>query len=152
MDDGMKRIFALLAVLVTLVALAAPQAQARATGKPIVIANDRGGNVVRTMQRRQELEASGRPVEIRGYCRSACTMYITMRNACLGPGATVGFHAPRIPNTHIIPPLVDQLMARYYRNGILQKWNSEWKHSLKMHKISAKQYVRLDPQTRLCSR
>ncbi|WP_246184967.1 hypothetical protein [Paracoccus aestuariivivens] len=148
----MKRIFALLAVLVTLVALAAPQAQARATGKPIVIANDRGGNVVRTMQRRQELEASGRPVEIRGYCRSACTMYITMRNACLGPGATVGFHAPRIPNTHIIPPLVDQLMARYYRNGILQKWNSEWKHSLKMHKISAKQYVRLDPQTRLCSR
>jgi hypothetical protein len=29
-------------------------------------------------------------------------------------------------------------------------WNARWKHSLKMQKISAREYVRLDPQTRLC--
>lgn len=147
----MKRIFACLALFLSVALLTPPEAGAR-TGTPIVIANDRGGNVVQMMQRRQKLESSGRPVEIRGYCRSACTMLITMRNACLGPGATVGFHAPRLPGTQIVPPLVDQLMAQYYRNGILRKWNSEWKHSLKMHKISAKQYVALDPQTRLCRR
>lgn len=146
----MNRIFACLAMFLTLSMLAVPGAQARTNDKPIVIMNNKGGNVVQTMQHREKLVASGRPVEIRGYCRSACTMYITMPNACLGRGATVGFHAPRIPGTKIIPPIVDQLMARYYRNGILRKWNSEWKHSLEMHKISAREYVKLDPQTRLC--
>lgn len=130
-------------------ALALP-AGAQPRGKPIVILNDRGGNVMEAIKHRNQLARSGRPVEVRGYCRSACTIYITLPNACLGPGATVGFHAPRIPGTTIIPPIVDELMAQYYRNGILRKWNSEWKHSLKMHKISARQYVKLDPQTRLC--
>jgi len=149
---SMTRILSRLALALALVVPLTAQAQISERGRTIIITNDKGGNVVRTMQHREKLVASGRPVEIRGYCRSACTMYITMPNACLGPNATVGFHAPRIPNTKIIPPIVDQLMARYYRNGILQKWNSEWKHSLKMHKISARQYVALDPQTKLCRR
>lgn len=119
--------------------------------QPIVIRDNRGGNVLRMIQQRNSLATSGRPVEIRGYCGSACTMLITLPNACLGPGATVGFHAPRIPNTTYIPPGVDDLMAQYYRNGILTRWNSEWKHSLEIRKISAAEYVRLDPQTRLCS-
>ena len=119
--------------------------------EPIVIRDNKGGNVVRMIQQRNRLASSGRPVEIRGYCGSACTMLITMPNACLGPMATVGFHAPRIPNTTYIPPGVDDLMAQYYRNGILQRWNAEWKHSLKIQKISAAEYVRLDPQTKICN-
>ncbi len=130
--------------------LAALPAQAQPRGKPIVILNNRGGNVMEAIQYRNQLARSGRPVEVRGYCRSACTIYITLPNACLGPKATVGFHAPRIPGTKIIPPMVDQLMAQYYRGGILRKWNSEWKYSLDMHKISARQYVKLDPRTRIC--
>lgn len=124
--------------------------QAQPRGKPIVIMNNRGGNVVEAIRYRNKLAASGRPVEVRGYCRSACTIYITLPNACLGPKATVGFHAPRIPGTNIIPPIVDELMAQYYRGGILRMWNSQWKHSLNMHKISAREYVRLDPKTKLC--
>ena len=89
---------------------------------------------------------------MRGYCRSACTIYITLSNACLGPGATVGFHAPRIAGTQIVPPLVDQIVADYYRGGIRRMWMSEWRHSREMVKISAREYVRLDPQTRLCPR
>ncbi|MDQ7262555.1 hypothetical protein NM680_12190 [Paracoccus sp. PS-1] len=150
----MPRISACLALLLTLVLLAAPEAQAqqRGRGEPIVIMNNRGGNVVEAIRYRNRLAASGRPVEVRGYCRSACTIYITLPNACLGPNATVGFHAPRLPGTRIIPPIVDELMAQYYRNGILQMWNARWKHSLQMQKISAREYVRLDPQTRLCRR
>lgn len=123
-----------------------------ASQKPIQIWDHPGGNVMDTVRYRNRLVASGRPVEIRGYCRSACTILITMPNACLGPGATVGFHAPRLPGTTIIPPVVDGIMARFYRNGILRRWNSTWKHSLKMQKISAREYVRLDPETRLCSK
>lgn len=118
----------------------------------IVITNNRGGNVLAMLARRGELEASGRPVEIRGYCRSACTTLITLPRACLAPDATVGFHAPRLPGTEVIPPVVDQLMAQTYRNGIRRKWQEDWRHSLKMVRISAREYVALDPQTRLCPR
>lgn len=132
------------------VATASQPRQAAPAGKPVVIHNNRGGNVVQMIVRRNELEASGRPVRISGLCNSACTMLITLPNACLAPDASVGFHAPRLPGTEIIPPIVDQLMAMHYRNGILERWNSEWRHSLKIQSISAREYVRLDPQTRLC--
>ena len=148
------RIPALIGLALTLAACVAtttaPPVEAAPRNKPIVIANNRGGNVIEMVQYRNKLAASGRPVEIRGYCGSACTILITMPNACLAPDGTVGFHAPRIPNTTIIPPLVDEIMARFYRNGVLARWNSTWKHSLKIQKISAKEYVRLDPQTRFC--
>lgn len=130
----------------------APRPAPAASGAPIVITDDAGGNVMAMMNRRNQLESSGRPVEIRGYCRSACTMLITLPNACLAPDATVGFHAPRLPGTTIIPPLVDEIMASTYRNGIRARWDSDWKHSIGMQKISAAEYVRLDPQTRLCAR
>jgi hypothetical protein len=116
----------------------------------IDITNDKGGNVLQMAQRRAKLENSGKQVRIRGYCRSACTMLITMRNACLGPGARIGFHAPRIPNTHIIPPYVDQIMGSYYRNGIRQRWYGGWNRKMDMTVISAREYVQLDPQTRIC--
>ena len=117
---------------------------------PIVIRDNRGGNVVQMMAYRSQLAASGRPVEIRGVCNSACTMLITLPNACLAPDASVGFHAPRLPGTQVIPPIVDQLMATSYRNGIRARWYSDWRHSLTIQKITAQQYVALDPMTRLC--
>lgn len=122
-----------------------------AAGAPIVIHDNRGGNVLRMMARRAELERSGRPVRITGVCRSACTMLVTLPNACLHPEASVGFHAPRVAGTTIIPPMVDQMMAAHYRNGIRERWFAQWRHSLEIHSISAHEYVRLDPQTRLCA-
>lgn len=119
---------------------------------PVVIKDDRGGNVLAMLARREELVASGRPVEVRGYCRSACTMLITMPNACLAPDARVGFHAPRLTGTTVIPPYVDQLIAATYRNGIRERWETEWRGKLTMSVISAADYVALDPQTRLCAR
>ncbi|MFV0386585.1 hypothetical protein [Paracoccus sp. (in: a-proteobacteria)] len=118
----------------------------------IDIINDSGGNILHMAQRRQELAKSGKLVRIRGYCRSACTMLITLPNACLGPDARVGFHAPRLPDTHIIPPYVDQIMGNYYRNGIRDRWFGGWNRSLKMTVLTAQEYIRLDPQTRICPR
>lgn len=121
-----------------------------ARGEPIVIRNNKGGNVLKMVAQRSELEASGRPVRIEGKCNSACTILTTLPNACLAPTATIGFHAPRLPNTQIIPPIVDEIMARYYRNGVKDRWQSTWRTSLKIQSISAQEYVRLDPETRLC--
>lgn len=119
-------------------------------GEFIDVWNHRGGNVLEMVQTRQELASSGRQVRIRGYCRSACTMLTTMPNACLGPRARIGFHAPRIPNTQIIPPYVDQIMGQFYRGGIRERWFGGWNRSTQMQVITAREYVRLDPQTRIC--
>lgn len=151
----MTRYCRLAPILVLVLALlgglvVAPLGASANSGRYIDITNDKGGNVLQMAQRRAQLENSGKEVRIRGYCRSACTMLITMRNACLGPGATIGFHAPRIPNTHIIPPYVDQIMGKYYRNGIRQRWYGGWNRKLDMTVITAHQYVELDPQTRIC--
>lgn len=116
----------------------------------IDIWDDSGGNVLQMVQRRNDLARSGKTVRIRGYCRSACTMLITLPNACLGPKARVGFHAPRIPGTTIIPPMVDEIMGRFYRGGIRERWFGGWNRSTRMQVISARDYVRLDPQTKLC--
>lgn len=135
----------------TLIALAGvARAEIRHLPDFIDVWNDKGGNVLDMVQRRNELARSGKTVRIRGYCRSACTMLITMPNACLGPWAKIGFHAPRIAGTTIIPPFVDQIMGNYYRNGIRKRWFAGWNRSLNMTVITAREYVRLDPQTRLC--
>ena len=130
--------------------LSPPAGLAQARKNHIDIVNDSGGNVLQMMQRRNELARSGETIRIRGYCRSACTMLITLPNACLGPRARIGFHAPRIPNTTIIPPYVDQIMGSTYRGEIKQRWFAGWNRSMEMQVISAREYVRLDPQTRIC--
>ncbi|WP_295045528.1 hypothetical protein [uncultured Paracoccus sp.] len=126
------------------------QAEIVDRGRFIDVNNHRGGNVIKTVQLRERLARSGKTVRIRGYCRSACTILTTMPNACLFPDARIGFHAPRIPNTQIIPPLVDEIMGNFYRNGIRDRWFNGWNRSLKMTILTARDYVRLDPQTKIC--
>lgn len=128
----------------------APRATAASGGAPIVIRNDDGGNVTGYVARRNQLAASGRPVRFEGYCASACTLLITLPNACLAPDATVGFHMPHFIGSGEPAPILNPLMAHYYRNGVLAQWNAVWSKSTKMQVISARDYVRLDPQTQLC--
>ena len=144
-----RLILTLAAALLTL-APAASHADIVERGRFIDVENHRGGNVIRMVQLRDRLARSGKTVRIRGYCRSACTILTTLPNACLGGKARIGFHAPRIANTRIIPPLVDEIMGSFYRNGIRDRWFAGWNRSLKMQVISAQDYVRLDPQTRIC--
>lgn len=127
-----------------------PPAPATGPGAPLIIRNDDGGNVTAYVLRRGQLERAGRPVEFHGYCASACTLLITLPRACLAPDATVGFHMPHFIASGAPAPMLNPLMAQYYRGGILARWNAEWSKSTKMQVISAQDYVRLDPQTKLC--
>lgn len=142
-----RHVFLPMVLALSLSALLPAAAQQR---QIINIDNDKGGNVMEAIQRRNALQASGKRVQIRGYCRSACTIYLTLPNACLGPNASVGFHAPRIPGTSIIPPIVGDLMGQFYRGEVRRKWYTEWQYSLKMHKMSSAQYKKLDPQIEIC--
>lgn len=137
------------AALVLLLVAASAQAET------VVIRNDYGGNVLEYQARRRELAEADR-VEIRGRCDSACTIFLTLPNACVGPGATLGFHGAR-PKTGI-PPVdlfLDMQIGQFYRAGVRETFLKEWRFRSgprDLALVRARDLVKLDPGIRLCER
>lgn len=78
--------------------LGAATAVPAGAGQPaIVVAFDPGGEVGARQQQIRQLRRSGQRVELRGTCLSACTMYLGLRNVCVAPQASFGFHGPQSP-------------------------------------------------------
>jgi hypothetical protein len=42
----------------------------------------------------QQYDTSGELFRIDGHCRSSCTLFLGIRNVCIGPNASLLFHAP----------------------------------------------------------
>lgn len=63
--------------------------------EPIVLTDSDGGNIYAHAADWRRYEASGQEVQLRGYCVSACTMFLSLENVCVGPRARFGFHATR---------------------------------------------------------
>jgi len=59
---------------------------------PVVIRNDGGGFVVQYATAVERLAYSGRRVEVRGSCRSACTMVLELPNVCIDKNAEFKWH------------------------------------------------------------
>src|SRR5215471_13611607 len=53
----------------------------------------RGGKFVRFDPVVFQYNQSGEPFRIEGQCRSACTMFLSIRNVCVVRSAQFGFHA-----------------------------------------------------------
>lgn len=66
------------------------------TSGSISISGDRGGYVVVYALRMLKLKESGKPVQFRGRCDSACTLYLALpaRQVCVTPKTTFRFHMP----------------------------------------------------------
>ena len=58
----------------------------------VVITHDIGGFVNQYEEAVARYNLEGRRVEIRGQCRSACTLALAVNNVCVGPGAVVAWH------------------------------------------------------------
>jgi len=66
---------------------------------PVVIYNDGGGVVTSYQNAVYRYNYSHRRVEIRGSCRSACTLALAVNNVCVGPGAILKWHHAYNPQT-----------------------------------------------------
>jgi hypothetical protein len=126
-----------------------------AQAETIVIENDFGGNVLQYQARRKEL-AKADLVRIEGYCNSACTIFITLPNACVGRKAQFGFHgaSPKtgVPNFDYY---LDMQVGKFYRGEIKRRYETNWRFHLgskDLHFIDAERLIELDPQIRLCPR
>jgi hypothetical protein len=86
-----------------------------------------GGHVPDFLEILRQYNASGEPFRIEGTCKSACTMFLGIRNACLERNATLMFHAGRDikenitgPNTPASRTLMSRLspqLRRYLLGG-----------------------------------
>lgn len=119
------------------------------TGEPYIIRRDGGGQLISAEADRAMLLAWGGRVEIRGHCNSACVIFTTLPNACLGRGVEIGFHSSNIN----LGPIGNPQMAKYLRGGVKRRYLQEWQFipHTDIHRITAQEYVALDPQTRICS-
>ena len=91
----------------------------------------------------QQYNASGERFRIDSHCQSACTMFLSIRNVCVAPGATLLFHAGGSMRKGTINPSTTQQMLSTY-TAALQRYVTD-KHfmdTLAFHSISGGEIIR----------
>jgi hypothetical protein len=72
----------------------------------------------------QQYNASGERFRIDSHCQSACTMFLSIRNVCVTPGATLLFHSGGSMRKGIISASYTQQMLSTY-NAALRQYVSD---------------------------
>ena len=91
----------------------------------------------------QQYNASGERFRIDSHCQSACTMFLSIRNVCVTPGATLLFHAGGNMRKGILNPSTTQQMLSTY-NGALRQYVSDnhFMDTFAFHPISGSEIIR----------
>lgn len=91
----------------------------------------------------QQYNASGERFRIDGHCQSACTMFLSIRNVCVTPGATLLFHAGGSMRKGIINPATTQQMLSTY-NAALRQYVSDnhFMDTFAFHAIPGSQIIK----------
>jgi hypothetical protein len=92
----------------------------------------------------QQYNASGERFRIDSRCQSACTMFLSIRNVCVTPGATLLFHAGGSMQKGIISPSTTQQMLGTY-NGALRQYVTDHHHfmdTFAFHPISGSEIIK----------
>lgn len=91
---------------------------------------DEGGHIGHRVADVHNLGVAGRGVEIRGYCASACTMYLGAADACVHPDARLAFHSA-VPLGDTSRDALNAIMAKryppalrewFYASGAADRW------------------------------
>ena len=88
--------------------------------QPVVIYNDGGGLVTKYFEQAYRYKMEGRRVEIRGSCRSACILALSVPNVCVSPAAEVKAHNAYEKYTGVRRPDVTEEMLAELPNNIRQ--------------------------------
>ncbi|WFU84576.1 hypothetical protein QA645_18105 [Bradyrhizobium sp. CIAT3101] len=91
----------------------------------------------------QQYNASGERFRIDSHCQSACTMFLSIHNVCVTPGATLLFHAGGSMKKGILSPARTQQMASTY-NAALRQYVTEnhFMDTFAFHSISGSDIVK----------
>ena len=90
-----------------------------------------------------QYNASGERFRIDSHCQSACTMFLSIRNVCVAPGATLLFHAGGSMRKGIINPATTQQMLSTYNAALRQYVTANhFMDTLAFHSISGSEIIR----------
>lgn len=91
----------------------------------------------------QQYNASGERFRIDSHCQSACTMFLSIRNVCVSPGATLLFHAGGSMRKGTINPSTTQQMLSTY-NSALRQYVSDnhFMDTLEFHAIPGRDIIK----------
>lgn len=91
----------------------------------------------------QQYNASGERFRIDSHCQSACTMFLSIRNVCVAPGATLLFHAGGNMRKGIINPSSTQQMLSTYKAALRQYiTDNHLMDTFAFHSISGSEIIR----------
>ena len=90
----------------------------------------------------QQYNASGERFRIDSHCQSACTMFLSIRNVCVSPGATLLFHAGGTRRAGVSPGRTQQMLSTY--KAALQQYvtANHFMDTLDFHSISGSEIIR----------
>ena len=90
----------------------------------------------------QQYNASGERFRIDGHCQSACTIFLSIRNVCITPGATLMFHSGGDMQANRINPASTQHMLNSY-NPVLRKYiiDNHFMDTFAFHTISGRDMI-----------
>lgn len=116
MRRGLAGALAALAIMLVSGLSAASQARA-AEGSVSSLRMGMGARDAEAMRRFDaviaQYNASGERFRIDSHCQSACTMFLSIRNVCVVPGATLLFHAGGNRRTGISANSTQHMLAAY---------------------------------------
>ena len=118
----MQKLLGAIAIACAATLAAAP---ARAEGSVSSLGMSMGARDYAAFQRFESVirqyNASGERFRIDTHCQSACTMFLSIRNVCVEPGANLLFHAGGNMRAGVINPARSQQMLNTY-NGALRRY------------------------------
>ena len=90
----------------------------------------------------QQYNSSGERFRIDSHCQSACTMFLSIRNVCVSPAATLLFHAGGTKQTGVSPGRTQQMLSTY--NTALQQYvtANHFMDTLDFHPISGREIIK----------
>ena len=128
----MKNVF-----LSALFLLAATPAMADGTSRPYAM----GGRFERFDPVVAQYNASGERFRIEGHCQSACTLFLSIRNVCVEPGARLLFHAGNNRQRQISITSTNHMLNAY--NAKLREFvvANRYMETLEFHTISGRDII-----------
>jgi hypothetical protein len=89
-----------------------------------------------------QYNASGERFRIDSHCQSACTMFLSIRNVCVTPDATLLFHAGGNMQAGIVNPARSQQMASHYKPALRQYvMANHYMDTFEFHSISGSDII-----------
>jgi hypothetical protein len=89
-----------------------------------------------------QYNASGEPFRITGHCQSACTLFLSIRNVCVEPGAELLFHAGHNRQREITAQATNHLLAAYKPALRSYLVSNGYMKTLAFHTISGADMIR----------